>query len=305
MRITHSHEVAPLAPTSPDLPTILARISESELRDWIRTLAKPRHFLAEKNNNLATAEWLTTKLRSFGYTVEHQGPSANIVALSRPFTNPTVLLGAHYDSVPNSPGADDNASAVAAMLACAAALAHVSPPLPVMFVAFNREEDGFLGSSEFVAHHHPTTRFACAHILEMVGFASGAPGSQRLPTGLPIQLRTTGDFLGLLANEQSAAAMQLILQISRTCSPQLPVTGLQVVPGAERVFPVLARSDHVPFWREKIPAIMWTDTAEFRNPNYHQPSDTPETLDYTFLHRVSTLLTACVYEQASALQSLK
>jgi len=135
----------------------------------------------------------------------------------------------------------------------------------------------------------------------MVGFATRAPGSQKVPPGLPITLRDSGDFLGLLSNAQSAPTMQLVLKQSRFCTPQLPVTGLEVVPGAERAFPVLARSDHAPFWHQKIPALMWTDTAEFRNPNYHLPSDTPETLDYTFLHWVTTLLTASVYLQASAL----
>jgi Zn-dependent M28 family amino/carboxypeptidase len=303
MRIIHSHEVAPLASTTPSLERIVSRVSELKLRDWVGAIAKPRNFITEKENNHAIAEWLIAQLRSFGYAVERQGPSANIVASkARSTKGARILVGAHYDSVPHSPGADDNASAVAAMLGCAAALAEVESHLPIMFAAFNREEDGFLGSSEFVANYHPTTRLDCVHILEMVGFASSAPGSQRLPTGLPIQLRTTGDFLGLLANEQSAAAMQLILQLSRTCSPQLPVTGLQVVPGAERVFPVLARSDHVPFWRERIPAVMWTDTAEFRNPNYHQTTDTADTLDYTFLQRVTTLLSACVFQQASAIQ---
>ena len=302
MRIVHSHEVTPFASAPSALLNILSRVSEAQLREWVGAIAKPRHFNNEKESNLATAAWLMAEFRSFGYAVEQQGASTNIVASNPGADSPKILVAAHYDSVPNSPAADDNASAVAAMLGCAAALAQVSPHLPIMFAAFNREEDGFVGSSEFVAHFHPAIRFDCVHILEMVGFASSAPGSQRLPTGLPIQLRSAGDFLGLLANEQSASAMHLILQLSRTSVPQLPVTGLQVVPGAERVFPVLARSDHVPFWRENIPAIMWTDTAEFRNPNYHQPTDTPDTLDYLFLHRVTKLLAACVFYQASMLQ---
>lgn len=303
MRIVHSHEVDPLpANTVPAaLAPILSNISEDQLREWVANMAYPRHFVAEKNENRAVGDWLTHIFRYLGYTVERQGPSSNIVASTSNLFAKTILLGAHYDSAPNSPGADDNASAVAAMLSCAAALAQYSPQLPVMFVAFNREEDGFLGSREFVAQYHPSVRFDCAHILEMVGFASSAPGSQRLPTGLPIQLRDAGDFLGILSNEQSAAAMQLVLQQSLHSTPDLPVTGLQVSPGAERVFPVLARSDHVPFWHQNIPALMWTDTAEFRNPHYHLRSDTPETLDYTFLHRVTTLLTAAIFRQASTL----
>lgn len=297
MRIIHSQQVEPI-PVSPAVQPFLERISEDQLRDWVRYLAQPRHFNAEAERNRAIGDWLAETLRNLGYGVERQGISGNIIAGSITAGTRAILIGAHYDSVPNCPGADDNASAVAAMLACAAALTQTSPRLPIIFAAFNREEDGFIGSREFVAQYHSSIRFECAHILEMVGYASGAPGSQRLPTGLQIQLRDAGDFLGLLANEQSASAMKLVLQQSRTVAPALPVTGLQVGPGAERAFPVLARSDHVPFWHQNIPALMWTDTAEFRNPHYHQPTDTPETLDYAFLHRVAVLLTATVVAQS-------
>jgi Zn-dependent M28 family amino/carboxypeptidase len=184
------------------------------------------------------------------------------------------------------------------MLGCAAVLA--GEEVPVMFVAFNREEEGFIGSSEFVDDWQAPRRIVCAHVLEMLGYASKLPGSQKLPTGLPIRLREKGDFLGLLANGNSATSMELVVKLGRGCVPELPVTGLEVVPGAERVFPVLARSDHVPFWGAGMPAMMWTDTAEFRNPNYHQASDTPETLDYEFLERVTKLLAASVYLQGKS-----
>jgi Zn-dependent M28 family amino/carboxypeptidase len=303
MRIIHSDQVdcSDGKCIPPALEEILARISEEQHREWVNYLSHPRHFTAEKKENRAMGDWLAHIFRYLGYTVERQGPSENIVASPSKFFGHGILVGAHFDSVPNSPGADDNASAVAALLGCASALSQCTPHLPVMFVAFNREEDGFLGSREFVAQYHPSVRFECVHILEMVGFATTAPGSQKVPPGLPITLRDAGDFLGLLANEQSSPTMQLVLRQSRLCTPQLPVTGLEVVPGAERAFPVLARSDHAPFWHQKIPAVMWTDTAEFRNPNYHLPSDTPETLNYTFLHHVTTLLTATIYQQASDL----
>jgi len=88
--------------------------------------------------------------------------------------------------------------------------------------------------------------------------------------------------------------MEAILKGARTYVPGLKVMALEVVPGAERVFPVLARSDHVPFWRRNISSVMWTDTSEFRNPHYHQPTDTPDTLDYDFLLRVTQVLAACL-----------
>jgi Zn-dependent M28 family amino/carboxypeptidase len=198
------------------------------------------------------------------------------------------------------PGADDNGSAVAAMLGCAAACSLWRPVLPVLFVAFNREEDGLRGSRDFVNSYLPKAAFSvrCAHILEMVGYASSEPGSQRVPTGLPIKISDKGDFLGLLANAHSSTVMDFVLRRARTYVPELPVTGLKVKLGLEKYFPVLSRSDHAPFWAQKIPAVMWTDTSEFRNHNYHRHTDTPETLNYRFLRQVTQLLSACVIQQA-------
>ena len=208
-----------------------------------------------------------------------------------------MLVGAHYDGVTGCPGADDNASAVAAMLATALAC---GGRVPVAFAAFNREEDGLVGSREFVTETLPSLPWSvrAAHIVEMVGFASDAPGSQRVPPGLPIRLPTVGDFLALLANGKSAPLLKRIIATARGTIADLPVFGLEVRLGLEKMLPVLQRSDHVPFWAAKIPAVMWTDTSEFRDPHYHLASDTPDTLDYDYLHRVASLLTACVIEGA-------
>ena len=88
--------------------------------------------------------------------------------------------------------------------------------------------------------------------------------------------------------------MDSILSQARTYLPEFNVIGLEVEAGAEMAFPVLASSDHVPFWQKEISSVMWTDTAEFRNPNYHRATDTPETLDYGFLSLVTQLLVACL-----------
>jgi hypothetical protein len=92
--------------------------------------------------------------------------------------------------------------------------------------------------------------------------------------------------------------MREVLRHVKAYVPELPAMGLNVKLGIEKYFPVLARSDHAPFWSRKIPAVMWTDTSEFRNRNYHQLTDRPETLNYTFLARVTRLLTACVLSEA-------
>ena len=299
MKIVHSRKVRP-AESSAKIATLLETIAKSQLREWVERISVSRHFGAEPEQNRATADWLHGLFDSMGFRVERQGEFSNVVALPDNSFDEVILVGAHYDSVPMCPGADDNGSAVAAMLGCAAACSLWRPVLPVIFVAFNREEDGLRGSQDFVESYLPAAPFGVhsAHILEMVGYASAEPGSQRVPAGLPIKISDQGDFLGLLANGRSSAVMDFVLRRAGTYVPELPVTGLNVKLGLEKYFPVLARSDHAPFWKHKVPAVMWTDTSEFRNHNYHRHTDTPDTLNYRFLRQVTQLLTACVIQQA-------
>jgi Zn-dependent M28 family amino/carboxypeptidase len=232
--------------------------------------------------------------------VEVEGELKNVIATPRgTIDRPLILVGAHYDSVPDTPGADDNASGIAAMLACARALARLDPAPHVGFVAWNGEEDGLLGSIEFVAHRRAQgdMPIAAVHVLEMVGYARHEPGSQRMPVPVP-GAPDIGDFIGLLANQRSNHLVELAARQAEAVVPELPVVGLKVYLGLEGWLPVLHRSDHSPFWKAKIPAMLWTDTAEFRNPNYHRPTDTPETLDYTFMRRVTQLIIATVARQA-------
>jgi Zn-dependent M28 family amino/carboxypeptidase len=299
MKIVHSRQIRP-AESAAKVATLLKTISETQLREWVERISVPRHFGAEPEQNRATAAWIHGLFDSMGFRVERQGRYSNIVAYPNASADGVILVGAHYDSVPRCPGADDNGSAVAAMLGCAAACSRWRPALPVVFVAFNCEEDGLKGSQDFVEHYLPSASFGvqCAHILEMVGYASPEPGSQRVPNGLPIKLSDKGDFLGLLANGRSSPAMDFVVRRAGTYVPDLPVMGLNIKLGLEKYFPVLARSDHAPFWTQKIPAVMWTDTSEFRNHHYHRHTDTPETLNYGFLRQVTQLLTACVIQQA-------
>jgi Zn-dependent M28 family amino/carboxypeptidase len=217
-----------------------------------------------------------------------------------PSNGPFVLLGAHYDSVPGTPGADDNASAIAVCLECARLVARHNVG-SVMIVFFNREEDGLIGSGEFVASlaDQPARRISEAHVFEMVGYCSRASGSQKMPSGLPLPFAPdVGDFLGLLANRDSNAIGDNLMGLAARYVPQFSVLALQIYFGIEKAFPVLNRSDHAAFWRASIPAVMWTDTSEYRNPHYHLASDTPETLDYDFMGEVTRLALARAVSQA-------
>jgi Zn-dependent M28 family amino/carboxypeptidase len=284
-----------------DIRSLLETISEAELRQWVERLSVPRHYICEPEENEGVALWLAAQLQSWGYQVEFQGEWRNVMALPKNFSNPLVLVGAHYDSVGSCPGADDNASAVAALLGCAKACSIRKSAPSVCFVSFNREEDNLLGSRDFVQwlDTQPKLEIECAHILEMVGFASDQPGTQRIPPGLPVRVPDTGNFLGLLANRDANGILDQTLASTSTYLPRLTVIGLRVTLGLEKHFPVLLRSDHAPFWQEKIPAVMWTDTSEFRNPYYHQPGDKPDTLNYRFLRTVTQALTASVLDQGS------
>jgi hypothetical protein len=274
---------------------VLRGVSPERLFAFVDMIAFPRHYVAERKANDRARDLLLKLLRNFGYAPALQGSYDNIVVSSGACDGrPHLLLGAHYDSVPGTPGADDNASAVAVCLECARLLKENAAG-PTMIVFFNREEDGLLGSREFVGclAARPAWAVEEAHIFEMVGFCTRAPGSQKMPPGVPGFIApTVGDFLALLANGGSNAIAEELLELAAGYIPKWPVVALKLYFGMEKRLGHMNRSDHAPFWEAGIPAVMWTDTSEFRNPHYHLATDTPETLDFEFVAEVTKLALA-------------
>lgn len=265
----------------------------SAYRATVEALAEPRHRTEHPAANERAATFIADRLHTLGYAVTRQGPLRNVVAMppGHPASEPLMLVGAHYDSVPGSPGADDNASAITVMLAVAETIA-AGGSRPVGFVAFNGEEDGLEGSRDFVAWARHTGRaIAGIHVLEMVGYT--AP-RQRLPAGISVAGVQRGDFVALVGAGRSRPLLHQVMASANREPAAPPAVGLFVGRHPRLVPAVFHRSDHSPFWRAGLPALMWTDTAEFRNPHYHQPTDTPQTLDYGFMHRVATLLVAAL-----------
>lgn len=299
MLVRNSSNARAVKPAA-EVSDLMAAVSGDDLRHWVRQLSMPRHFVAQPGANRKTAELIADYLTQWGYEVSFQGRYYNVVAHPSKNDRGCQIVAAHFDSTASTPGADDNASAVAAMLGCAKVLAGVRPRTPVMFVSFNCEEDGLLGSFDFVNHlsNRERGRIECAHVLEMVGFSSDQPNSQTAPVSLPVKMPTVGNFLGLLASGASSKHMDHALRQAKCYVPELPTMGLHVLLGIEKYLPVLHRSDHAPFWQAGIPAVMWTDTSEFRNPHYHRSSDTPGTLNYVFLRRITQLLLATVLSKA-------
>jgi Zn-dependent M28 family amino/carboxypeptidase len=300
MLVAHSKQRAP-ADFDASSAKILHEVSLENLRAFTEMLAFPRHYFAEHRANRKARDLLLKQAERFGYEPILQGSCDNIVLVSAGHEpGPLVLLGAHYDSVPRTPGADDNASAVAVCLECAR-LIELHDAGPAMIVLFNREEDGMLGSGEFAASlaRRPDWNIKEAHILEMVGYCDRTPGSQRLPPGLPpLFAPDTGDFLALLSNRGSNGIAEELLRLAARCVPEFPVLALKTYFGIEQMLKDLKRSDHAPLWQAGIPSVMWTDTANFRNPHYHLASDTPDTLDYEFMAEVAKLVLARVISQS-------
>ncbi len=205
-----------------------------------------------------------------------------------------IIIGAHYDSVPFSPGADDNASGVAVLLEVARVCAGALPAVRrrIDFVAFGMEEEGCVGSSR---HARRLARLgvpvAAMVSLECLGYTDRRPHSQRVVPGLPIRVPDQGSFLGVIGNRP---ARPLTLSLARAiglAAPQLEAVTL-VVDENGRAFPATRLSDHAPFWDRGYPALLLTDTAFLRNPHYHQSHDLPETLDFEFMTQVARSVAA-------------
>jgi len=224
-------------------------------------------------------------------------PYKNIVAEKKGKTSPgrVFILGAHYDAVPGSPGADDNASAVAVLLEIAKNIQPVSLESTVRLIAFTLEEDGYMGSSHYVESLKKGGEGIGMISLEMVGFTG--PRQNYPPYLDPKYYPHVGDFIAIVGNERSQKLLENVCQSFKAHIPELPFEFL-VVPGNGERMEEVRLSDHSTFWDEGFPALLVTDTSFLRNPNYHLPSDRIETLNFEFMQKVATGVFYSVVELA-------
>lgn len=261
----------------------------------LAALTRERNPYTTPDQLARAAEYIRGQMQSINLQVREETVpfdgmhSANILGLKEGAdpSSGTFILGAHYDTVEGSPGADDNASAVAALLEIARCLETTQLKKSLLFAAFTLEEYGFVGSHYFLDHaRKEKDRITGMISLEMVGFCNPEPGSQTYPPYVDAaKYPDTGDFIAVVGNEPSAVLTHAIADSMMQAVPSLPVERL-VVPGSGEQFHEVTLSDHSPFWANDIPAVMITDTAFLRNPNYHQPSDTLATLDMQFIGKI-------------------
>jgi Zn-dependent M28 family amino/carboxypeptidase len=272
---------------------------EARLRQHVEVLAQgPR--VPGTPQHLQAADYIRSHLVESGFPVEPMSFSEagfrGVNLLTRPHpeseTLPLLIVGAHYDSIPGCAGADDNASAVAALLELARLLQRLRGSSErftcrLQLVAYDLEEWGLVGS--FV--HSRDVEIGAVPLrgmisLEMLGYTDQRPGSQRLPPHLAALYPDVGNFIGVVGNDASRGLLQVVAQAMKSVAG-LPVEFL-AVPGDGRLLSETRLSDHSSFWDRGYQALMITDTSFFRNPHYHQASDQPETLDYPFLAKVTT-----------------
>lgn len=288
-----------------DKPTIIQHLHD-HLTMLTRTIGE--RSVRRPENIERSAAYIQGQFAAAGLAVRRQTyryrdmPVSNIVAELKPSAPPAAdyVVGAHYDSVSGTVGADDNASAVAVLLETARSMQRAAengksgPGLT--FVAFALEEPPvygtrFMGSRVFAAGaKREAQRIDAMICLEMVGYTCRAPGCQHYP--FPLQFLGypgAGTFIGIVGNVKSLGFTRR-LRDGLKANPRLPVVTL-TVPFDGWIMPAVRLSDHASFWSQGYRAVMLTDSAFFRNPHYHRPSDTMETLDLDFMAELVISLT--------------
>ena len=303
----------PLASHSGPLPTLTAeeeRIA-NRLREHVAYLAGDvgeRH-LRRFDALSAAAEYIRLSFEKQGFTVrpqEYEIDGKGVVNLEaelpgKALPGEFVIVGAHYDTVPGSPGANDNASGVAALLELARLYAGRSMERSLRFVAFVNEEPPFfqthlMGSRVYARELKERKENVAAFLsLETIGFYSDEPGSQNYPAPFGMMYPDRGNFIGFVGNTASRALVRRCVKSFRSHTP-FPSEGI-AAPGA---VPGVGWSDQWSFWQEGFPGIMVTDTAPYRYPYYHEAYDTPDRLDYESTARVTAGIGRVIAELAGS-----
>lgn len=299
---TYSGQLSPL--------TQAQLLLRDELRRDVETLAGRigHRNIWSYRNLIAAADFLETSLADAGYEVHKQNyliedkTCCNIEVEITGTKQPTqiVIIGAHYDSVFGCPGANDNASAVAATLALARRFAGQKNDKTLRFVFFVNEEPPFfktgqMGSMFYAKSCREKNENIVAMLsLETIGYYTNQPKSQKYPPPFSLFYPSTGNFIGFVGNLSNRKLLhKTIASFRKNC--KFPSQG-----GAVPEFiPGINWSDHASFWHYSYPAIMITDTAPFRYPYYHSPEDTPDKINYDSLAIVTSGLQSVIIDLTS------
>lgn len=272
-------------------------VKEENLREDIRFLTstfEPRHYL-NKGGTKQAADYIKKVFNENSYRVEVQKYSThdehdfeNIIATFGPTSGKRIVIGAHYDVCDLKPGADDNASGVAAILELSRIFKFLNLKMRVDLVAYGTEEPPYFGTKDMGSYHHATilrkdnVDIELMISLDGIGYFSSNPNSQTIPFPLSLFYPDTANFIAIVGNLQDIDKSKRFQELMIKNANGLKVERLN---GPEFI-PHLGLSDHRNFWAQGYPAILITDTAFLRNPNYHTDNDKIETLDFAAMTEV-------------------
>lgn len=276
----------PLAPLDADGLEMAERL-RTHVETLCRNPAGRNH--VEKDGLAAARDYIAAQFDKAGYEVEYQfypigdDQFANIEVTrrGRDLADEIVVVGAHYDAVMGSPGANDNGSGIAALLELAARFGAAEPARTIRFVAFVNEEpphfyNDTMGSSVYARSAAARRdRIVAMYSLETIGYFLDEAGSQRYPFPFNLFYPDRGNFVGFVGNLRSRELVTRSLGAFRTHA-NFPSEGV----AAPAFIPGIDWSDHRSFWQQGYAALMITDTAPYRYPYYHSAQDTPDKVDY-------------------------
>lgn len=243
----------------------------------------------------AATDYLQSQLKEVGYSPSEQTylvqgrqvRNLEVILPGSGAASETVVVGAHYDSVAGAPGADDNATGVAAVLELARLLRGSAHRRTIRLALFVNEEPPYFQTADMGSWVY-ARQLRSEHVsvsamisLEMLGFYSDVPGSQKYPVLLGLFYPDRGDFIAFVGNPESRTLVRQAVRRFRDTA-RFPSVGI----AAPSDWPGVGWSDHWSFWQEQYPAIMITDTALFRYPYYHTPFDTSNRVSFDKMARV-------------------
>jgi len=269
------------------------------LKRHIEAIASREHNVHRYDELEKSARYIDVTLASYGYSVGRQEffvddtAVRNIDVVIEPradITDPGVIVvGAHYDSVVGSPGANDNGSGAAAVIELARLLRDRAGTgaRRIRLVLFVNEEPPYFKTEDMGSLHYARAlaerkeKVVAMYSLETIGFYSSAPGSQRYPAPFNLIFPDRGDFVAFVGTPYARALVWETIRSFRSHTPFPSIGGV-----APDIVPGIDWSDHWAFEQFDFPAMMVTDTAPFRYPHYHQFTDTPDKVDVESLARV-------------------
>ncbi len=300
-----------------DIQELVDQVDSTLLHTDLEFIQGIRHRDTGLDHLEEVRDMITSRMESFGYSPETQAfnysnfTGENYIAndLGTESQDEVYILCGHYDTVFNSPGADDNGSAIAGMLEAMRLLSPYRFKKTVRFIAFDLEEPGLKGSIDYVTNGVPSSDEISGVLdFEMIGYFTEEPNSQSLPFGFNslfpdayAQVQTDefrGNFIANVGKVDQNSWELAFQNAASTYVPNLKVVTIIAPSNWETITPDLGRSDHAPFWVADNPAVMLSGTANFRNQNYHTPNDTIETLNFTFMADVVKAAVATLAEEA-------